>query len=140
MTTKKQRSQFAVVKDKLTKHLIVHNLAATTDTNHTMPADNIDESPMTVTCTWEGVFRRLDQWDVVDKLRALHLKSSDSTSSTGFLPFKSPDIAHLMANIARMVRLFHHFHHNANDGLNDGTDNLWAAAPWPLPCWSTRST
>jgi hypothetical protein len=81
---------------------------------------------MTVTRTWEEVFRRLDQWDVVDKLRALHLKSSDSTSSTGFLPFKSPDIAHLMADTAQRVRLFHHFHHDANDGLNNGTDDLWA--------------
>ena len=70
-TTEQQRSQFAVVEDKSTKHLIVEgestkhlivdNLAATTDTNHTMPADNIDESPMTVTRTWEEVFRRLDQ-------------------------------------------------------------------------------
>jgi hypothetical protein len=68
------------------KQLIVANLEATTDTNHTMPADNIDDSPMTVTRTWEEVFRRLNQWDVVDKLRALHLKSSDSTSSRGFLP------------------------------------------------------
>ena len=40
--------QFAVVEDESKKHLIVDNLAGTTDTNHTMPADNIDESPMTV--------------------------------------------------------------------------------------------
>ena len=86
-TTEQQRSQFAVLEDKSTKHLIADNLAATTDTNHTMPSDNIDESPMTVTRTWEEVFRRLDQWDVVDKLRALHLKPSDSSNSTGFLPF-----------------------------------------------------
>ena len=31
-----------------------------------------------------------------------------------------------MANTARRVRLFHHFHHDADDGLNFGTDNLWA--------------
>jgi hypothetical protein len=79
-----------------------------------------------MTRTWEEVFGRLDQWDMVDKLRALHLKSSSSSSSTGFLQFKSPDIAHLMANTSRRVRLFHHFHHNADDGLNDGTDELWA--------------
>ena len=85
------------------KQLIVANLEATTDTNHTMPADNIDDSPMTVTRAWEEVFKRLDQWGVVDKLWGLHLKSSNSTSSTGFLPFKSPDIAHLMANTAQMV-------------------------------------
>ncbi len=101
--TNRRNIQFAVVEDESTKYLIVDNLAATTDTIHTMPADNIDESPMTVTRTWEEVFRRLDQWDVVDKLQALHLKSSDSTSSTGFLPSKSPDIAHLMANTARRV-------------------------------------
>ena len=91
-----------------------------------MPADEIDNSPLTMTRTWEEVFGRLDQWDVVDKLRALHLKASTSTSSTGFLQFKSPDIAHLMANTSRRVRLFHHFHHDADDGLNDGTDELWA--------------
>ena len=91
-----------------------------------MPADDIIDSPMAVTRTWEEVFKRLNLWDVVDKLRALHLTSSDSTSSTGFLPFKSPDIAHLLANTAQRVQLFHHFHHNADDGLNDGTDDLWA--------------
>jgi hypothetical protein len=91
-----------------------------------MPADDIDDSPMTLTRTWEEVFRRLDQWDVVEKLRALHLKSAASTSSTGFLPFKSPDVAHLMANTARRVCLYHHFHHDADDGLNDGSDDLWA--------------
>jgi hypothetical protein len=125
-TTKQQRSQFAVVEDESTKQLIVDNLAATTDTNQTMPADDIIDSPMAVTRTWEEVFKRLNLWDVVDKLRALHLTSSDSTSSTGFLPFKSPDIAHLLANTAQRVQLFHHFHHNADDGLKDGTDDLWS--------------
>jgi hypothetical protein len=91
-----------------------------------MPADDIDDSPMTLTRTWEEVFRQLDQWDVVDKLRALHLKSSASTSSTGFLPFKSPDVAHLMANTSQRVCLYHHFHHDADNGLNDGSDDLWA--------------
>ncbi len=91
-----------------------------------MPVADIDNSILTMTRTWEEVFGRLDQWDVVDKLRALHLKSSTSTSSTGFLQFKSPDIAHLVANTSRRVRLFHHFHHEADDGLTDGTDELWA--------------
>ncbi len=91
-----------------------------------MPAADIDNSPLTMTRTWEEVFGRLDQWDVVDKVRALHLKSSTSTSSTGFLQFKSPDIAHLVANTSRRVQLFHHFHHDVDDGLNDGTDELWA--------------
>jgi hypothetical protein len=123
-TTKQQRSQFAVVEDD--KQLIVDNLAATSNTNSTMPAADIDNSPLTMTRTWEEVFGRLDQWDVVDKVRALHLKSSTSTSSTGFLQFKSPDIAHLVANTSRRVQLFHHFHHDVDDGLNDGTDELWA--------------
>jgi hypothetical protein len=123
-TTEQQRSQFAVVKDD--EQLIVDILAATSNTNTTMPAADIDDSPLTMARTWEEVFGRLDQWDVVDKLRALHLKSSTSTSSTGFLQFKSPDISHLVANTARRVRLFHHFHHDMDDGLNDGTDELWA--------------
>ncbi len=91
-----------------------------------MPIADIDDSPLTMTSTWEEMFKSLDQWDVVDKLRALHLKSSTSTIATGFLQFKSPDIAHLMANTSRRVRLFHHFHHDADDGLKDGTDELWA--------------
>ena len=113
---------------KTTNQLIIdNNLAATFDTTYIiMPVADIDDSPLTMTRTWEEVFERLDQWDVVDKLRALHLKSSTSTSATGFLQFKSPDIAHLMANTSRRVRLFHHFHHDADDGLNDGTDELWA--------------
>jgi hypothetical protein len=41
-TTEQQRSQFAVVEDKSTKQLIVDNLAATTETNTTMPADDIE--------------------------------------------------------------------------------------------------
>ncbi len=91
-----------------------------------MPVADIDDSPLTMARTWAEVLERLDQWDIVNKLRALHLKSSTSTSATGFLQFKSPDIAHLMANTSRRVRLFHHFHHDADDGLNDGTDELWA--------------
>ncbi len=31
-----------------------------------------------------------------------------------------------MANTSRRVRLFHHFHHDADDGLNDGSDDLRA--------------
>jgi hypothetical protein len=100
-TTEQQRSQFAVVEDN--KQLIVDNLAAISNTNTTMPVADIDNSPLTMTRMWEEVFGRLDQWDVVDKLRALHLKSSTSTSSTGFLQFKSPDIAHLVANTSRRV-------------------------------------
>jgi hypothetical protein len=89
-----------------------------------MPAADIDDSPLTMTRMWEEVFGRLDQWDMVDKLRVLHLKSSTSTSSTGFLQLKSPDIAHFVANTSRRVRRFHHFHHDADDGLNDETDEL----------------
>ncbi len=58
-TTEQQRSQFAVVEDD--KQLIVDNLAATSNTNTTMPAADIDDSPLTMTRTWEEVFGRLDQ-------------------------------------------------------------------------------
>ncbi|KAI2509540.1 hypothetical protein MHU86_4917 [Fragilaria crotonensis] len=32
----------------------------------------------------------------------------------------------LMVNTHGVIRLFHHFHHDADDGLNDGTNALWA--------------
>jgi hypothetical protein len=69
-TTEQQRSQFAVVEDD--EQLIVDNLAAISNTYITMPVADINDSPLTMTRTWEEVFERLDQWDVVDKLRALH--------------------------------------------------------------------
>ncbi|KAI2497943.1 hypothetical protein MHU86_16549 [Fragilaria crotonensis] len=31
-----------------------------------------------------------------------------------------------MVNTHGTIRLFHHFHHDADDGLNDGTNALWA--------------
>ncbi|KAI2490854.1 hypothetical protein MHU86_23707 [Fragilaria crotonensis] len=31
-----------------------------------------------------------------------------------------------MVNTHGVIRLFHHFHHDADDGLNDGTNALWA--------------
>ncbi|KAI2494816.1 hypothetical protein MHU86_19711 [Fragilaria crotonensis] len=84
-------------------------------------------SPMTMTSTWEDVFRALDQWEVVPKLNRLHTKSNSiNTESTGFVHLCSPDIAHLMVNTHGTIRLFHHFHHDADDGLNDGTNALWA--------------
>ena len=84
-------------------------------------------SPMTMTSTWEDVFRALDQWEVVPKLDRLHSKSNSiNTESTGFVHLCSPDIAHLMVNTHGTIRLFHHFHHDADDGLNDGTNALWA--------------
>jgi hypothetical protein len=45
------------------EQLIVDNLAATSNTNTTMPSTDIDDSPLTMTRTWEDVFGRLDQWD-----------------------------------------------------------------------------
>ncbi|KAI2489102.1 hypothetical protein MHU86_25491 [Fragilaria crotonensis] len=80
-----------------------------------------------MTSTWEDVFRALDQWEVVPKLNRLHTKSNSiNTESTGFVHLCSPDIAHLMVNTHGTIRLFHHFHHDADDGLNDGTNALWA--------------
>lgn len=70
-------------------------------------------SPMTMTSTWKDVF-----W-ALDKLSSLHTKSNSvNTEATGF--------AHLMVNTHGTIRLFHHFHHDADDGLNDGTNALWA--------------
>ncbi len=31
-----------------------------------------------------------------------------------------------MVDTAGEIQLFHHFHHDANDGLNDGTNQVWA--------------
>ncbi|KAI2491167.1 hypothetical protein MHU86_23394 [Fragilaria crotonensis] len=31
-----------------------------------------------------------------------------------------------MVNTHGVIQLFHHFHHDADDGLNDGTNALWA--------------
>ena len=45
--------------------------------------------------------------------------------STGFVHLCSPDFAH-MVNTHGTVRFFLHFHHNTDDGLNDGTNALWA--------------
>ncbi|KAI2502880.1 hypothetical protein MHU86_11549 [Fragilaria crotonensis] len=80
-----------------------------------------------MTSTWEDVFRPLDQWEVVPKLNRLHTKSNSiNTESTGFVHLCLPDIAHLMVNTHGTIRLFHHFHHDADNGLNDGTNALWA--------------
>ena len=84
-------------------------------------------SPMTMTLMWEDVFWALDQWDVVPKLSSLHTKSNSiNTESTGFVHLCSPNIAHPMVNMHGMIRLFYHFHHDTDDGLNDGTNALWA--------------
>ncbi|KAI2502886.1 hypothetical protein MHU86_11555 [Fragilaria crotonensis] len=80
-----------------------------------------------MTLTWLDVFRKLDQWEVVEKLSALNSKTNSvSTNSTGFVHLCSPEVAHLMVNTHGVIRLFHHFHHDADDGLNDGTNALWA--------------
>ncbi|KAI2507344.1 hypothetical protein MHU86_7064 [Fragilaria crotonensis] len=84
-------------------------------------------SPMTMTSTCEDVFRTLDQWDIVPKLSSLHMKSNSiNTESTGFVHLCSPDIAHFMVNTHGTICLFRHVHNDADDGLNDGTNALWA--------------
>lgn len=61
------------------------------------------------------------------KLKNLSEKSNSvGTSSTGFVHLCSPEVAHLMVNTHGVIRLFHHFHHDADDGLNNGTNALWA--------------
>lgn len=78
-------------------------------------------SPMMMTSTWKDVF-----W-ALDKLSSLHTKSNSvNTEATGFAHLCFPDVAHLLVNTHGTIRLFHHFHHDADDGLNDGTNALWA--------------
>jgi hypothetical protein len=38
----------------------------------------------------------------------------------------SPNVACLVVDTAGEIQLFHHFHHDVDDGLNDGTNQLWA--------------
>jgi hypothetical protein len=38
----------------------------------------------------------------------------------------SPNVTYLVVDNAGEIQLFHHFHHDVDDGLNDGTNQLWA--------------
>ncbi len=85
-----------------------------------------DESPMVTTLTWADVFRKMDHWEEIPKLREIHRIAGTSTKPTGLARRCSPYVAHLMVNPRGRVQLFHHFHHNVDEGLNDRTDEVWA--------------
>jgi hypothetical protein len=68
----------------------------------------------------------MDHWEALPKLRELHRIAGASTKPTGLARLCSPYVAHLMVNPRGRLQLFHHFHHNVDDGLNDRTDKVWA--------------
>ena len=88
-------------------------------------ADESD-SPVITTLQWVDVFKDLDQWEVVPKIFDMHLSANASTSATGLSRLCSPSVAHLMVDPQGAVQLLHHFHHDADDGLNGGSNELWA--------------
>jgi hypothetical protein len=81
---------------------------------------------MIPTLQWKDVFCQLDQWDALPKLRAIHREANSSITATWLARLCSPNVAYLVVDMAGEIQLFHHFHHDVNDGLNDGTNQLWA--------------
>ena len=121
--------------DKKAAHTILENKRRTTKTKikfklaatrrpDTMGTPLTHASPLIITGKWNEAFKPLDHWDVVNKFRALHKRPRNERED--FLRFASPDISHLVWTRDGEVQLLHHFHHDANDGLNDGSDELWA--------------
>ena len=84
------------------------------------------DSPVITTSQWVDVFKDLDQWEVVPKIFDMHLSANASTSATGLSRLCSPNVAYLMVDPQGAVQLLHHFHHDVDDGLNGGTNELWA--------------
>ena len=84
------------------------------------------DSPMITTSQWKDVFRQLDQWDALPKLRDIHREANSSITATWLARLCSPNVAYLVVDTAGEIQLFHHFHHDVDDGLNDGTNQLWA--------------
>ena len=73
----------------------------------------------------------MDHWEALPKLRELHRIAGASTKPTGLARLCSPYVAHLMVNPRGRLQLFHHFHHNVDDGLNDRIDEVWALQGGP---------
>jgi hypothetical protein len=73
----------------------------------------------------------MDHWEALPKLRELHRIAGASTKPTGLARLCSSYVAHLMVNPRGRLQLFHHFHHNLDDGLNDRTDEVWALQGGP---------
>ncbi len=91
-----------------------------------MSQTNTSDFPMITTAQWKDVFRQLDQWDTLPKLREIHRGASSGMTATWFARLCSPNVAYLGVDTAGEIQLFHHFHHDVDDGLNDGTNQLWA--------------
>jgi hypothetical protein len=89
---------------------------------------DVDElnSPMGTTLRWMDVFRNIDQWDDLPKLLAMHEFANASTKPTGLARLCSPNVAYLMVDPTGCVQLFHHIHLDEDDGMNGGTNELWA--------------
>jgi hypothetical protein len=81
---------------------------------------------MITTAQWKDVFRQLDQWDALPKLREIHRGANSGMTATWLARLFSPNVAYLVVDTAGEIQLFHHFHHDVDDGLNYGTNQLWA--------------
>jgi hypothetical protein len=80
-----------------------------------------------MTSQWKDVFCQRDQqWDALPKLRAIHRNANSGMTATWLARQCSPNIAYLVVDTAGENQLFHHFNHNVNDGLNNGTNQLQA--------------
>jgi hypothetical protein len=90
-----------------------------------MSQTNTSDSPMITTAQWKDVFRQLDQWDALPKLREIHWGANSGMTATWLARLCSPNVAYLVVDTAGKIQLFHHFHHDVDDGLNDGTNQLW---------------
>jgi hypothetical protein len=82
--------------------------------------------PMITTEQWKDVSRQLDQWDALPKLREIHRGANSGMTATWLARLCSPNVAYLVVDTAGEIQLFHHFHHDVDDGLNDGTNQMWA--------------
>jgi hypothetical protein len=80
---------------------------------------------MITTAQWKDVFRQLDQWDALLKLREIHRGANSGMTATWLARLCSPNFAYLVVDTAVKIQLFHHFHHNVDDGLNNGKNQAW---------------
>ena len=90
-----------------------------------MSQTNTSDSLMITTAQWKDVFQQLNQWDALPKLREIHRGANSGMTATWLARLCSPNVAYLVVDTAGEIQLFHHFHHDVDDGLNDGTNQLW---------------
>jgi hypothetical protein len=89
-----------------------------------MPQTDKSESPMITTLQWKAVFCQLDQWDALSKLQEIHRDANSGIATTWLVWLCSPNLAYVKVDTAGKIQLFHHFHHDVNDELNNGTNQL----------------